>query len=246
MSGHSKWSSIKHKKAATDKKRGAMFSKLSRAIMVAVREGGPNVADNLALQNAVEKARSFSMPKDTIERAIERASGAGDSAQFETVVYEGYGPGGAALIVEALTDNRNRTASNVRAAFNRAGGSLGQTGSVAFLFDRKGVIQITGDADEDEVMLAAAEADAEDVEADDGVITVTSDPTALAHVRAALEEAGFTVDAAEIRMVPKTLSTVDDDTAGKLLRLVDALEDDDDVQEVFFNFEVPESLLAEG
>jgi YebC/PmpR family DNA-binding regulatory protein len=246
MSGHSKWSSIKHKKAATDKKRGAMFSKLSRAIMVAVREGGPNVADNLALQNAVEKARSFSMPKDTIERAIERASGASDSAQFETVVYEGYGPGGAALIVEALTDNRNRTASNVRAAFNRAGGSLGQTGSVAFLFDRKGVIQITGDADEDEVMLAAAEADAEDVEADDGVITVTSDPTALAQVRGALEDAGFTVDSAEIRMVPKTLSTVDDEAAAKLMRLVDALEDDDDVQEVFFNFEVPESLLAEG
>jgi YebC/PmpR family DNA-binding regulatory protein len=246
MSGHSKWSSIKHKKAATDKKRGVMFSKLSRAIMVAVREGGPNIADNLALQNAVEKARSFSMPKDTIERAIERASGASDSAQFETVVYEGYGPGGAALIVEALTDNRNRTASNVRAAFNRAGGSLGQTGSVAFLFDRKGVIQITGDADEDEVMLAAAEADAEDVEADDGVITVTSDPTALAHVRTALEDAGFPVDSAEIRMVPKTLSTVDEEAAAKLMRLVDALEDDDDVQEVFFNFEVPESLLAES
>src|SRR3954471_14561558 len=200
MSGHSKWSSIKHKKAATDKKRGQLFSKLSRAIMVAVKEGGPNVGDNVALQNAIAKARDFSMPKDNIERAIERASASTDGAAFETVVYEGYGPGGAAFVVEALTDNRNRTASNVRAAFNKAGGSLGQSGSVAFLFDRLrvvgggggaregGVRAGGGDADEDELMLVAAEAGADDIADDDGVWQVTSEPTAFARVRLAVEE----------------------------------------------------------
>ncbi len=245
MSGHSKWASIKHKKGATDKKRGQLFSKLSRAIMVAVKEGGPNIADNLALQNAVQKARDFSMPKDNIERAIERASASTDGAAFETVVYEGYGPGGAAFVVEALTDNRNRTAANVRSYFNKVAGSLGQTGSVAFLFDRLGVIVIEGDADEEELMLAAADADALDVADDDGVWQVTCDATALARVRSGLEDAGFTVAAAEIRMVPKTLTAVDEETARKLLRLADTLEDDDDVQEVFFNFEIPEALLAE-
>jgi YebC/PmpR family DNA-binding regulatory protein len=245
MSGHSKWASIKHKKGATDKKRGQLFSKLSRAIMVAVKEGGPNIADNLALQNAVQKARDFSMPKDNIERAIERASASTDGAAFEVVVYEGYGPGGAAFVVEALTDNRNRTAANVRSYFNKVAGSLGQTGSVAFLFDRLGVLVIEGDADEDELMLAAADADALDVSDDDGVWQVTCDPTGLARVRSGLEEAGFTVGSADIRMVPKTLSTVDEDTARKLLRLADTLEEDDDVQEVFFNFEIPEALLAE-
>jgi YebC/PmpR family DNA-binding regulatory protein len=245
MSGHSKWSSIKHKKAATDKKRGVLFSKLSRAIMVAVKEGGPNVADNVALQNAVAKARDFSMPKDNIERAIERASAGTDGAAFETVVYEGYGPGGAAFVIEALTDNRNRTAANVRAAFNKAGGSLGQSGSVAFLFDRLGVVVVEGDADEEELMLVAADAGAEDIADDDGVWQVTCEPTAFAQVRAALEEAGFTIASADIRMVPKSLGEVDEETARKLMRLVDNLEDDDDVQEVFFNFEIPEALLAE-
>ena len=245
MSGHSKWSSIKHKKAATDKKRGVLFSKLSRAIMVAVKEGGPNAADNVALQNAIAKARDFSMPKDNIERAIERASAGTDGAAFETVVYEGYGPGGAAFVIEALTDNRNRTAANVRAAFNKAGGSLGQSGSVAFLFDRLGVVVVEGDADEDELMLVAADAGAEDISDDDGVWQVTCEPTAFAQVRAAVEEAGFTIASADIRMVPKSLGEVDEETARKLMRLVDTLEDDDDVQEVFFNFEIPEALLAE-
>ena len=245
MSGHSKWSSIKHKKAATDKKRGVLFSKLSRAIMVAVKEGGPNAADNVALQNAIAKARDFSMPKDNIERAIERASAGTDGAAFETVVYEGYGPGGAAFVIEALTDNRNRTAANVRAAFNKAGGSLGQTGSVAFLFDRLGVVVVEGDADEEELMLVAADAGADDITDDDGVWQVTSEPTAFAQVRAAVEAAGFAIASADIRMVPKSLGEVDEETARKLMRLVDNLEDDDDVQEVFFNFEIPEALLAE-
>jgi YebC/PmpR family DNA-binding regulatory protein len=245
MSGHSKWSSIKHKKAATDKKRGQLFSKLSRAIMVAVREGGPNAADNVALQAAIAKARSFSMPKENIERAIERASGGADGAAFETVVYEGYGSGGAALIIEALTDNRNRTAANIRAAFNKAGGSLAQTGSVAFLFDRLGVIVVDGEADEEALLLAVADAGADDVTDDDGVWQVTCEPGLLAAVRAAVEDASFAVEAADIRMVPKTLVEVETETARKLLRLVDALEEDDDVQEVFFNFEVPEELLDE-
>jgi YebC/PmpR family DNA-binding regulatory protein len=245
MSGHSNWSSIKHKKAAADTKRGKLFSKLTRAIMVAVREGGPNPADNLALQNAIEKARGYSMPKDNIERAIERASGAGDSAAFETVVYEGYGPAGAAFVVEALTDNRNRTASNVRSAFNKAGGALGQTGSVAFLFDRKGLVIIDGDADEETLMLAAADADADDVTVDDDVWQVTCEPAHLGRVRAAIEDAGYAIDSAEIQMLPKTRTAVDEDTARKLLRLVDMLEDDDDVQEVWFNFEIPDALIDE-
>jgi YebC/PmpR family DNA-binding regulatory protein len=245
MSGHSKWASIKHKKAATDKKRGKLFSKLSRAIIVAVREGGPNPADNLALQNAIQKARDYSMPKDTIDRAIERASGAGDAQAFTAVQYEGYGPGGAALIVEALTDNRNRTASNIRSAFHRAGGSLGQTGSVAYLFDRLGVIVLDGDADEDDLTLAAADAGADDIQSDDGVWQVICDATSLTRVRDAIENAGFAVETAEIRMVPKATSTVDEDTARSLMRLIDMLEDDDDVQDVFFNFEIPETLLVE-
>jgi YebC/PmpR family DNA-binding regulatory protein len=185
------------------------------------------------------------MPKDNIERAIERASASTDGAAFETVVYEGYGPGGAAFVVEALTDNRNRTASNVRALFNKAGGSLGQSGSVAFLFDRLGVVVVEGDADEDELMLVAADAGADDVSDDDGVWQVTCEPTVFAQVRAAVEEGGFTIASADIRMVPKALSEVDEETARKLMRLVDGLEDDDDVQEVFFNFEIPEALLTE-
>ena len=245
MSGHSKWSTIKHKKAATDQKRGKLFSKLARAIIVAAKEGGGDPAANNALANAVAKARDYSMPKDNIERAIQRGAGGADSDAFETVVYEGYGPSGAALVIEALTDNRNRTAANVRAAFNKAGGSLGQTGSVAFLFDRKGVIVIDGDADEGELMLAAADADAEDAEDDEGVWQVTCDPTALARVRDELEAAGFAIGTAEIQMVPKTRTDVDEETARKLLRLVDNLEDDDDVQEVWFNFEIPDSLLEE-
>jgi YebC/PmpR family DNA-binding regulatory protein len=245
MSGHSKWSTIKHKKAATDKKRGKLFSKLSRAIIVAAKEGGADPSSNNALATAIAKARDYSMPKDNIERAIQRGAGGADSDAYEVVVYEGYGPGGSAFVVEALTDNRNRTAANVRSAFNKAGGSLGQSGSVAFLFDRKGVIIVEGEADEDELMLAAADGGAEDVAEDEGVWQVTSDPGALAQVRDALEGEGFAISSAEIQMVPKTLQSVDDDTARKLLRLVDTLEDDDDVQEVFFNFEVPEALLEE-
>src|SRR5215831_18938886 len=189
VSGHSKWSSIKHKKGAADAKRGALFTKLSRAIIAAAKEGGPDPAGNLALQNAIEKARSYSMPKDNIERAIARGSGAdADGSNFETVVYEGYGPEGVAVLVEALTDNRNRTASDVRHLFTRNGGNLGATGTVAWQFERRGVLLVASEGvDEDELMLAAAEGGADDVELDGSTYQVTCAPEELRTVREALE-----------------------------------------------------------
>ncbi len=245
MSGHSKWSTIKHKKGAADAKRGKLFSKLSRAIMVAAKEGGGDPATNLALQNAIEKARSYSMPKDNIERAIAKGTGeGGDGSTFETVVYEGYGPDGVAVLVEALTDNRNRTASDVRHLFTKHGGNLGATGAVAWQFERRGIVLVASDADEDDLVLAAAEAGADDVERDGEVFQVSSAPDQLAAVRAALEEEGFTIESAELSMVPKvTVAIADEATARKVVRLVEGLEDSDDVQDVYANFDIPESVL---
>src|SRR5881396_1212605 len=246
MSGHSKWSSIKHKKGAADAKRGKLFSKLARALIVAAREGGADPAANLALANAIEKARSYSMPKDNIERAIARGSGADSDAQaFEQVVYEGYGPNGVAVIVEALTDNRNRTASDVRAAFSKHDGNLGSSGAVVWQFERRGIVLVDADgADEDELTLAAADGGADDVELDGSTFQVTCAPEALTSVREALEEAGFSVDGAELTMVPKTtIEVAEESTAKKILRLVDALEENDDVQDVFSNFDIPERVL---
>jgi len=243
MSGHSKWSTIKHKKAATDKKRGVMFSKLSRAIIVAAKDGGGDPSANNALATAIQKARDFSMPKDNIERAVARGAGGGDANAYETVTYEGYGPGGAAFVVEALTDNRNRTAANVRSYFAKHGGALGQPGSVAWMFDRRGVVVVEGDVDEDELTLAAADAGADDVTPDGDVWQVTCEPAALAALREALDEAGFEIVSAEITLLPKSRNAVDEETARRLLRLVEVLEDDDDVQDVYFNFEIPESVL---
>ena len=246
MSGHSKWSSIKHKKGAADAKRGKLFSKLARSIIVAAKEGGADPANNLALQNAIEKARSYSMPKDNIDRAIAKGSGEGtDGANFETVVYEGYGPEGVAVIVEALTDNRNRTASDVRHAFTKFGGNLGTTGAVAWQFERRGVVVVPArGVDEDELFLAAAEGGAEDLSQDGDVFQVTSAPELLAAVRAAIAAAGFGVDSAERSLIPKTTVAVDDEgTAKQLMRLIDELEDNDDVQEVYANFDIPEQML---
>ena len=246
MSGHSKWSSIKHKKGAADAKRGKLFSKLSRAIIVAAKEGGADPAANLALQNAVEKARSYSMPKDNIERAIARGSGADSDAQaFETVVYEGYGPSGVAVIVEALTDNRNRTASEVRHAFDKHDGNLGTSGAVAWLFERRGVVLVPADGvDEDELTLAAAEGGADDVSLDGSTYEVVSAPEALRTVREALEAGGFTLESAELAMIPKTTVEVADESAAKkLLRLIDQLEENDDVQDVYANFDIPRRVL---
>jgi len=246
VSGHSKWSSIKHKKGAADAKRGKLFSKLSRAIIVAAKEGGPDPAGNLALQNAIEKARSYSMPKDNIERAIARGSGAdADGAAFETVMYEGYGPSGVAVIVEALTDNRNRTASDVRHAFDKHDGNLGGSGAVAWLFERRGILLVTADGvDEDELTLAAAEGGADDVSRDGSTFEISTAPEHLSSVRAAVEAAGFAVENAELTMVPKTTVEVADESAAKkVLRLIDQLEENDDVQDVFANFDIPEQVL---
>ena len=245
MSGHSKWSSIKHKKGAADAKRGKLFSKLSRAIIVAAREGGPDPVGNLALANAVEKARSYSMPKDNIERAIARGSGAdADEQAFETVVYEGYGPAGVAVIVEALTDNRNRTAAEVRHLFAKHDGNLGGSGAVAWLFERRGLVLVDGSVDEDELTLAAAEGGAEDVSLDGSTFQVVAAPEDLVSVREAIEAAGITVESAELTMVPKTTVELEDESAAKkVLRLVDALEENDDVQDVYANFDIPERVL---
>jgi YebC/PmpR family DNA-binding regulatory protein len=246
MSGHSKWSSIKHKKGVADARRGKLFSKLSRALIVAAREGGSDPAANLALQNAIEKARSYSMPKDNIERAIARGSGAdADADAFEQVLYEGYGPSGVAIFVEALTDNRNRTAADVRAAFAKHDGNLGGSGSVAWLFERRGVILVDAERfDEDDLTLAAAEGGADDVELDGSSFRVTTAPESLSAVREAIEQAGMEVDSAELTMVPKTTVSLEDETAArKTLRLIDALEESDDVQEVYSNFDIPERVM---
>jgi YebC/PmpR family DNA-binding regulatory protein len=246
LSGHSKWSSIKHKKGAADAKRGQLFSKLSRAIIVAAKEGGGDPANNLALQNAIEKAKSYSMPKDNIDRAIAKGSGAdADANAFETIVYEGYGPEGIAVIVEALTDNRNRTAADVRHLFAKHGGNLGTAGAVAWQFERRGVVVVSADGvDEDELFLAAADGGADDIQQDGSVFEITSAPEQLAAVRGAVEAAGFGVESAELQLVPKTTVAVDDETkARQVMRLIDALEENDDVQDVYANFDIPERVL---
>src|SRR3954454_19591890 len=248
MSGHSKWSTIKHKKGAADKKRGIIFSKLSRAIIVAAKEGGGDPSANVALQNAIEKARAVSMPKDNIERAIARGAGAGEGgADYDAVSYEGYGPGGAALIVEGLTDNRTPTAADVRYIFTKHGGSMGTPGSVGWMFDRKGVVIVPGDGvDEDDLTLAAADGGAEDVRDDGGLWQVLADRAEVQAVREAIESAGIAVESVELAMLPKNTVEVDADQARSLMRLVEALEENDDVQDVFFNFDIPDAVLEEA
>jgi YebC/PmpR family DNA-binding regulatory protein len=246
MSGHSKWSSIKHKKGAADAKRGKLFSKLTRAIIVAARDGGPDPAANLALQNAIDKARAASMPKDNIDRAIAKGSGTdSDSAAYESIVYEGYGPAGVAVIVEALTDNRNRTAGEVRHIFDKNDGNLGSPGAVAWLFERRGVVLVPADGtDEDELTLAAAEGGADDVTRDGSSFEVLSAAEELGPVREAVTDAGFEIESAELTMLPRTTIAVEDESeAKKILRLIDQLEENDDVQEVYANFDIPERVL---
>ena len=212
---------------------------------MAAREGGPDPAGNLALQNAIEKAKEASMPKDNIERAIARGAGpSADGAAYETVTYEGYGPAGIAVYVEAVTDNRNRTAVEVRHIFSKTDGSLGESGSVAWLFERRAVVLVDGSADEDELTLAAAEGGADDVEREGDSWRVTAPPEALATVREAVESAGLAVESADMTMLPKTTVELEDEAAAKkILRLMDALEDNDDVQEVYANFDIPERVL---
>src|SRR3712207_5554201 len=244
MAGHSKWASIKHKKKAVDAKRGKRFTKLARAITVAAREGGGDPDGNPALALAVQKARDASMPKDNIERAIAKGTGAGaDAAAIERVVYEGYGPGGVALLVEALTDNRNRTGSEVRHLLGKHGGSLGEPGSVAHLFDQRGEIVVDGSRYDEEDLMPAIEAGAEDVSVDEDVFEVLTAPADLAAVRAALDEAGVEIQSSDVAWVPKSRVPRDEDTARKLMKLIDALEDNDDVDAVNANFDVEAEVL---
>ena len=244
MSGHSKWHSIKHKKAVVDARRGQQFTKLARAITVAAREGGGDPDGNPSLALAVQKARDASMPKDNIERAIAKGTGASaDAEQIETVLYEGYGPGGVALLIEALTDNRNRTGAEIRHAFTKHGGSLGEPGSVSYLFDKRGVIVVdAGRYDEDD-LIAAIDAGAEDIALDEDVFEVITDPGDLPQVRAALEAAGVEMDSSDVTQRPKSRVPVEEADAAKLLKLIDALEELDDVSSVDANFDVDAGVL---
>ncbi len=246
MAGHNKWSKIKRKKAANDSKKGANFSKLSREIQVATREGGPDPDANVRLRLAIDRAKRDGMPNDTIERAIDKASGANaDADSFETVVYEGYGPGGVAVLAIALTDNRNRTAAEVRNAFTRHGGSLGETGSVAWQFDTVGqvVIPVNG-ADPDEVGLIAIDAGASDVETDEDEIVVTTEPGDLTDVANAMREAGVDFSEMNVTRLPQTPLELESGSVGKAMRLFEALEDLDDVSEVFTNASFTEEAVV--
>jgi len=244
MSGHSKWASIKHKKAVVDSRRGQQFSKLVRAIMVAARDGGGDPDANATLENAVRKAKEASMPKETIERAIAKGSGEGGEADaIETVLYEGYGPGGVAVLVEALTDNRNRTSAEVRHAFSKNGGSLGEPGSVAYLFDKKGTIVIDATRYSEDELMVAVEAGAEDISTDEGVFEVITEPADFTAVRTALEGAGVQIESAEMVYRPSSLVPIDEGQAGRLMRLIEALEENDDVDAVHANFDVPAEVL---
>ncbi len=244
MSGHSKWATIKRKKGAADAKRGQLFSKLARAIIVAAKEGGPDPEANATLANAIQKARDNSMPKDNIERAIARGAGSGDGEAYESIAYEGYGPGGVAILCLILTDNRNRAASDVRHIFSKYGGSLGTPGTVAWQFERKGIILVDADTtDEDTIMEAALEAGAEDITLDGSQWQITTAPAEFARVRQGLEDAGISTASAELTMIPKSTVAPNEAEARRLLKLVDALEDNDDVQEVFANFDISEEML---
>ena len=241
MAGHSKWANIKHRKAAQDKKRGKLYTKLIREITVAARLGGGVVDDNPRLRAAVDKALGANMPKDTIERAIARGAGGGEGNDVEELVYEGYANGGVAILVEAMTDNRNRTVAEVRHAFNKYGGNLGTDGSVAYLFTRQGVINFAPGAEEEALMDIALEAGAEDIEGDDeGAITVTTPWETLNQVVGKLTEAGYEPDHSEVTMLASTTSPCDTEQARKVLTLIDVLEDLDDVQEVYSNGEFPD------
>ncbi|MGF1870446.1 YebC/PmpR family DNA-binding transcriptional regulator [Photobacterium indicum] len=246
MAGHSKFANIKHRKAAQDSKRGKIFTKLIREIVVATKDGGPEAENNPRLRAAVDKALSNNMTRDTINRAVKRGAGGDGEADLETVIYEGYGPAGTAVMVECMTDNRNRTVSGVRNAFSKSGGNLGTDGSVNYLFDKKGVISYAAGLDEDVMMEAALESGAEDIETnDDGSIDVYTTPSDFGSVKDALDAAGFEAANAEVTLVPSTKADLDLETAPKLLRLIDALEDLDDVQEVYHNGEITDEIAEQ-
>lgn len=244
MAGHSKWANIKHKKAANDKKRGKIWTKLLREVTVAAKAGGGDADANPRLRLALDKANGANVPKDTIDRAIKRGAGGDDMDSYDELRYEGYGPGGTAVIVDCMTDNRNRTASEVRHAFTKAGGNLGTDGSVSYMFSKQGIISFGPDADEDTIMEAALDAGAEDVVThDDGSVDVMTSPDDFGTVKDAIVAAGLTPDHAEVTFSATTLAELDRDTAEKLLRMVDVLEDLDDVQDVYTNADISDEIL---
>ena len=244
MSGHSKWASIKHKKAVVDARRGQHFTKLARAISVAAREGGGDPTGNSALALAVQKARDASMPKDNIERAIAKGTGeGGDADQIETVLYEGYGPGGVALLIEALTDNRNRTGAEMRHLLGKHGGNLGEPGSVSYLFDKRGVIVVDANRYSEDDLMPAIDAGAEDIALDEDVFEVITEPSDLTAAREALIDAGVEIESADLTQRPRARVPVDESDAAKLLKLIDALEESDDVGAVHANFDVDSAVL---
>jgi YebC/PmpR family DNA-binding regulatory protein len=246
MAGHSKWAQIKHKKATVDARRGQLFTKLARAITVAARDGGGDPDGNAALANAIEKAKSYRMPKENIERAITRGTGEGaDAAAIESVVYEGYGPGGVALLVECLTDNRNRTAAEIRHLFSRADANLGEPGSVAWMFEKKGVLLVDAERYAEDDLIAAIDAGAQDVTTEGDSLRVVCEPADLRAVRQALEDSGVEVQSTEQSMVPRTVVELDADEARRLLHLMDALDDHDDVDQVHANFDIKAEVLEE-
>jgi YebC/PmpR family DNA-binding regulatory protein len=234
MSGHSHWATIKHKKGAIDAKRGKLWSKLSRAIIIAAKNGGGDPTMNLKLRYAIDKAREVSMPKDNIERAVKRGTGEQEGVTFEELTYEGFGPDGVAILVDVLTDNRNRTNGEVRKIFERSGGKMGSSGNVAFLFERKGLIAVEGpESDEDKLMGLALDAGAEDLKRQGDVFEITTDPTAFSKVKEALEAAGVKIANAELGQIGKAPREVDEETGKKVARLMEALDDHDDVQNVY-------------
>ena len=244
MAGHSKWSNIKHRKGRQDAARGKLFAKLTRAVEAAARAGGGDPESNTTLANAIQKAKASSVPNDNIERAIKRGIGEVDEGVvFDEFFYEGYAPGGVAMYVHILTDNRNRAASEVKAGFSRNGGSLGEPGSVAYLFEQKGFLLVSGD--EDSVMMAALDAGAEDIRESGDQLEVITDPSDLPSVQEALVDAGIEVDTAEVTQLPTVSVPLDKSTANQVLRLLDALEDLDDVQQVYCNFDIPDEVMAE-
>jgi YebC/PmpR family DNA-binding regulatory protein len=244
MSGHSKWATIKHKKGAADKARGKLFAKLARQIEVSARAGGGDPDANPTLRTAVQKAKAAQMTNDAIERAIKRGTGEGDGGTYESITYEGYAPGGVALLIEVLTDNRNRAGAEVRGVFNKLGGSMAEPGSVSWQFGRRGIIHVDGAADEDELMLAAIEAGAEDVTRDGASWTVLTEPSATFDVRQSLEDAGFVIESADTPLVSDNLVPIaSGEEARKVLRIVEALEDNDDVQDVYANFDIADEVM---
>jgi YebC/PmpR family DNA-binding regulatory protein len=244
MSGHSKWHSIKHKKGAADAARGKLFAVLIRQIEVAARTGGGDPATNATLRTMVQKARDASLPVDTIQRAIRRGTGEEEGVTYESVTYEGYAPGGVAVIVQALTDNRNRTSAEIKNLFSRNGGSFAEPGAVSWQFERKGIVDVDKAADEDELMLVAADAGADDVQDGGDTWQVTTPPTDLHAVRTAIEEAGYKVKSGDLTMIPTTVVELSQESQAKtVLRLVDVLEDHDDVEAVYANFDIPDAVL---